>query len=431
MAGTYGEPGKNSFALKGIGGVLSPVVNAETGVTQIYRQGAGNTYQSLGTYNPSTGKFAADTNAKLSESEIKSLSGSEGINNIKNAAKTTTIQGVKAAGGTDAEAQAKANKLISPNSASNGGNQDSQGGSVADTQKDLDDLKQGTRYKKGDFKENLQYPANLQIQHQDIIEFRMLKYEKRSASEGKGQLGSFPERSDYTERTIGRVILPIPGGISDTNSVSWGSDNLYAAQKAATDLANATITKGAGAGTTLLEQQAEQASASSGEIQQGLTALFAQQAVGTTNILSRFQGAVQNPNMELLFTGPTLRPFNFTFKLSARGVDDREQIRQIIRFFKQGMAVQRTTSQLFLKAPNTFKIRYLHKAKDHPYINYIKECALQSFTVNYTPEGNYMTFADGLMTSYDITMTFQELEPIFNDDYSKLPGGNSDTVIGY
>ena len=94
------------------------------------------------------------------------------------------------------------------------------------------------------------------------------------------------------------------------------------------------------------------------------------------------------------------------------------------------MAAQRTASQLFLKAPNTFKIRYLHRAKDHPYINYIKECALQSFTVNYTPEGNYMTFADGLMTSYEITMQFQELEPIFNDDYATLDQ-NKDSVIGY
>ena len=135
--------------------------------------------------------------------------------------------------------------------------------------------------------------------------------------------------------------------------------------------------------------------------------------------------------MELLFSGPTLRPFTFNFKLSARGTKDRDEIRQIIRFFKQGMAVQRTQSQLFLKAPHTFKIRYLHKTKDHPYINLIKECALQSFTVNYTPEGNYMTFADGLMTSYEISMQFQELEPIFNDDYGNLDGKSIDTNIGY
>jgi len=136
-----------------------------------------------------------------------------------------------------------------------------------------------------------------------------------------------------------------------------------------------------------------------------------------------------------LFSGPSLRPFSYTFKLSARGKKDTEEIRKIIRFFKQGMAAQRTASNLFLKAPHTFKIQYLYrredKENDHPYINYIKECALQSFTVNYTPEGNYMTFSDGSMVSYEISMQFQELEPIFNDDYSKLPGGNSDTVIGY
>lgn len=437
MAGTYGEPGKNPFTLTSISGILSPVVNAETGVTQIYKQGAANTYQSLGTYNPSTGKFTPDPNANLTKTEIKALSSPEGINNIKNAGKAATTEGVKAAGGTDAEAQAKANSLLSPNSASNTGNQDGQGGSVAATQQDLEKLKEGTRYKKSDdgktpFRIDLQYPSNLQIQHQDVIQFNMLNYEKRSFTEsGNNNLGSFNERSNYTSRIIGKVILPIPGGISDTNAVTWGSDSLPAAKKALADFANSIITGGAESGANTAERQVGQASASSTEIQQGIAAYFTEQAIGATNILSRTQGAVQNPNMELLFSGPSLRPFSFTFKLSARGVDDREQIRQIIRFFKQGMAVQRTASQLFLKAPNTFKIRYLHKGNDHPYINHIKECALQSFTVNYTPEGNYMTFADGLMTSYEISMQFQELEPIFNDDYSKLPGGNSDTVIGY
>lgn len=330
---------------------------------------------------------------------------------------------------TAEQKQAVNNAAGNPNQAPNAGGQEQT--AAVDAEKDLSNLKEGTRYKKGDFREDLRYPANLQIEHQDVIEFNMLSYEKRSFSEGgSNNLGSFNERSNYTSRIIGKVILPIPGGISDTNAVTWGSDSLPAAKKALADFASNIITGGAESGANTAERQVGQASASSTEIQQGIAAYFTEQAIGATNILSRTQGAVQNPNMELLFTGPTLRPFNFTFKLSARGTKDRDQIRQIIRFFKQGMAAQRTASQLFLKAPNTFKIRYLHKAKDHPYINYIKECALQSFTVNYTPEGNYMTFADGLMTSYEITMQFQELEPIFNDDYSKLDQ-NRDSVIGY
>jgi hypothetical protein len=50
--------------------------------------------------------------------------------------------------------------------------------------------------------------------------------------------------------------------------------------------------------------------------------------------------------------------------------------------------------------------------------------------VSYTPEGQYATFDDGAMVSYQITMQFQELEPIFNDDYSALDN-DADTQIGY
>lgn len=424
MAGTYGEPGKNPFQVKGIGGILSPVVNAETGVTQIYKQGAALQFQSLGTYNPSTGKFTASQNSGLSQNEIKALSGVEGINNIKNAAKITTAQGVKTSGGTDAEAQAKSNKLISPNSATPIAAEENK----AALERELKESEKLSRFK---FPEKLSYPSNLQIEHQDVIKFNMLKYEPRNINESANQgLGSFGERSNFTSRTIGNVFLPIPGGISDTNSVTWGSDEMNPLEKSLAEIANSVITGGGAAGANTLEAQTQNVQENSGAVRTGIAAIFTAQAIGKSNILSRTQGAVFNPNMELLFSGPTLRPFNFTFKLSARSVADREQIRQIIRFFKQGMAVQRTASTLFLKAPHTFKIQYLHKNKDHPYINLIKECALQSFTVNYTPEGNYMTFADGLMTSYEITMQFQELEPIFNDDYSKLDQ-DKDTVIGY
>jgi hypothetical protein len=424
MAGTYGEPGKNPFQVKGIGGILSPVVNAETGVTQIYKQGAALQFQSLGTYNPSTGKFTASQNSGLSQNEIKALSSAEGINNIKNAAKITTAQGVKTSGGTDAEAQAKSNKLISPNSATPIAAEENK----AALERELKESEKLSRFK---FPEKLSYPSNLQIEHQDVIKFNMLKYEPRNINESANQgLGSFGERSNFTSRTIGNVFLPIPGGISDTNSVTWGSDEMNPLEKSLAEIANSVITGGGAAGANTLEAQTQNVQENSGAVRTGIAAIFTAQAIGKSNILSRTQGAVFNPNMELLFSGPTLRPFNFTFKLSARSVADREQIRQIIRFFKQGMAVQRTASTLFLKAPHTFKIQYLHKNKDHPYINLIKECALQSFTVNYTPEGNYMTFADGLMTSYEITMQFQELEPIFNDDYSKLDQ-DKDTVIGY
>ena len=42
---------------------------------------------------------------------------------------------------------------------------------------------------------------------------------------------------------------------------------------------------------------------------------------------------------------------------------------------------------------------------------------MNGFGVDYTPNGQYSTYEDGSMTAYQITMNFQEIAPIYNDDY--------------
>ena len=47
---------------------------------------------------------------------------------------------------------------------------------------------------------------------------------------------------------------------------------------------------------------------------------------------------------------------------------------------------------------------------------------------DYMPEGSYMTYEnedpslEGSRVTYIITLSFQELEPLFNDDYFTLEG---------
>jgi hypothetical protein len=38
----------------------------------------------------------------------------------------------------------------------------------------------------------------------------------------------------------------------------------------------------------------------------------------------------------------------------------------------------------------------------------------------YAPDGSYMTYDDGSMTSYNVSMKFNELEPIYNDDIADV-----------
>jgi hypothetical protein len=148
-------------------------------------------------------------------------------------------------------------------------------------------------------------------------------------------------------------------------------------------------------------------------------------AVGINNLLGRF-GTVLNPNMELLFSGPQLRPFEFKFQMSAREQKEGENIKAIINFFKKNMAVKKSDGAgIFLRAPNTFLIEYKYNGADttHPGINLIKECALLSCSVEYTPLGTYMTYPDGTMVSYSMSLSFSELEPIYDVDYINHPIG--------
>ena len=269
----------------------------------------------------------------------------------------------------------------------------------------------------------LRYPETLN-QNQDKLKISILKFAPKKFS---GL--SFAERSTFTERILGSVLLPVPNAVNDANSCSWGQDTMNAAQIAASDIAMKTITEGAGAGMNTAEGVKDAAVKQGGaDVKEALTQYFAGQATGVKGILARTKGQVINPNMELIFNGPQLRPFNFTFKMSPR--DERESItiKKIIRMFKQSMAPQRSEASLFLKAPNTYKLQFLEgSSREHKFLPKIKECAMTGFNVNYTPDGNYATYRNSAMVAVELSFSFQELEPIFNNDYDQ----DGDASIGF
>ena len=276
------------------------------------------------------------------------------------------------------------------------------------------------------------YPTGLGNNQQDYIEFQMIEYGGLKGTGFSAKSVGLETRNLGT-KVLGRVFLPIQPTISDINTVDWQNDNINPLQ-----LLGAQASSGAITGTMTEADFSQLASQfkDNKAVQSYLQQWAAGKAVGT-NLFSRFSGAVVNPNLELLFNGPQLRPFNFNFKLSPRSDDEAEQVKGIIRFFKKGMAVRRSGAGgegLFLKAPNAFKVIYRNgnsKNKEHTSINKIKVCALTQCGVDYTPDGSYSTFYDNeaTMTQYGLTLQFNELEPIFNEDYDKDAPGKS--TIGY
>ena len=230
--------------------------------------------------------------------------------------------------------------------------------------------------------------------------------------------------TDRCNNDYEKCSLPIQGGIADNNAVDWAGGKLNPLQAGAAELA-ANVIEGKST-----EEAVQKAKDNVGKDSDGLKNLVSGAAaaaivgVDQDELLSRFKGAVVNPNLQLLFKGPTLRPFAFTFTLSPRSAAEATMVRRIIRFFKFNMAIQKSAGQLFLAEPRTFKIRYVNGDSaggedNHQGLNRIKRCALQACNVEYTPAGTYSRFNDtaGTMTQYKIGLQFQEIQPIYSEDY--------------
>ena len=281
---------------------------------------------------------------------------------------------------------------------------------------------------------DLRYPEKMDT-NQDCIQFKIIKYVAR----GLGLDKNLGLRKDAPPagNILATITLPMPsGGITDRNSVNWQSGELNPAAEGMAATLNSFLLGGAEAGADTAKDQfgAFLGGESNTKL---LKALIASQTIKSAlgqNVLSRQYGVVINPNLELLFDSPSLRDFSFNFKMTPRSKSEAIRVRTIIRYFKQAMSVKRSKSVLLLKAPHTFRIQYKTSNQDHPYLNRFKECALTNCSVNYTPDGQYMSYDDSdpdgrSMTAYELSLSFQELEPIYDDDYDDkdaLP-----TNIGY
>ena len=270
----------------------------------------------------------------------------------------------------------------------------------------------------------LRYPETLNV-NQDKLRISILKFEGRKFAGGKL---AFADRSAWKPRSIGSVTLPVPTAVSDSNSASWGEDKMNAGQIMASDIAMKAISGGGAIDAT--KKGIDAANLEGGDdVKDALKQYFVGQATGVKGILARTEGKIINPNMELIFNSPQLRDFSFTWKMSPRSEAESIVIKKIIRMFKQSMAPKKTEAELFLRAPNTYKLQFIHAAtrKEHDFLPLIKECAMTGFNVNYTPDGNYATYRNSAMVAVELSFTFKELEPIFNNDYTN----DGDSSIGY
>lgn len=299
----------------------------------------------------------------------------------------------------------------------------------------------------------LVYPIDAQYSlGQDNLYIEQFSYQPPTSalfSQSFSETFSGVQRVEPIEVLLGSVRLPIPDGISDQNSVSWNESSIGPGQAAAVaasmGVANATgeviqtgLKEGMGAalakaGETFAGGAKEFGETLKnpvlGDILRRQLISAATNAIGfgvsPEEILTRSSGRVTNKNLELLFSGQTLRQFSFAFQFAPRNNNEAQAVRKIIRFFKQGSAPKKSVlgdngAAFFLKSPNVFRISYRKGLDDHiKGLNKFKICACQGVGINYAPNGYASYQDDSQPVSVSMSLSFTELTPIFYDDYEE------------
>ena len=321
----------------------------------------------------------------------------------------------------------------------------------------------------------LRYPYEALSSATDYLQIDVLEYvpvsKNSQNTNGTGSLISGPgsrrnslnNRVGYrsigglTNRVLkdgGTILLQIPSQVQDGNSASYGDSRMNGVVAAAAQGAQSlmtgvkfdnmqeSLTKVGGELKANVDKTLGNLGGGAG-IQDIATKFLTSKAVGAlggnvsvNQLLARESGEIFNPNMELLFNGPTLRSFRFSFKMTPRSSAEAEQIKLIIRSFKRNMAPKTGESSsksgsrgnFFLKSPNIFELRYRSGNQDHPFLHKFKQCFLTDVSVNYTGEGVYATYEDATPVSMILDLSFKELEPVYDVDYDSEQGQGG---VGY
>jgi len=287
---------------------------------------------------------------------------------------------------------------------------------------------------------DLRYPTRKLTSSDDYLHIKVVKYQPPGIPSLPGGGGSATGSANNNQVTVqSNIYLPIPQGIEDSNSVTWGEDTLNPIAAAGVGAAKNVIgSQDFGKGVideikSLIGMTGE--AATGGNLQDLTNNAFAGMAVNSLganvsveSLLARSTGQILNPNMELLFQGVKLRSFNFQFDLVARDSYEGQMIKTIIRTFKMAMAPRKGSTGLFVSAPDVFQLEYKKGSGKHPFLPTFKPCALVSMNVNYTGSGTYATYSDGTPVHMTLQLSFQEINPVYVEDYEDSA---AQTGVGY
>lgn len=279
---------------------------------------------------------------------------------------------------------------------------------------------------------DIRYPEDF---HPDTSNIEYVKFTFWKYKEGKGQLGSGGNLGDnnyYTDESIyepaggfpGLIVVNMPQDINTQFGAQWGGKQFgflsKQVVKAGGDLAQGNIggtfdALGKLVKSAVSSDEAVKAAAAAG-IVAGINKIPGVGGNLTMNDLVQGSSSkILNPNVELMYEGPTLRTLAMNMKLFARTDTEAESIKNIGKAFRKA-AVPSSKNSRFIKVPPLLKVQFMKGSVDNVNLPMYRRFAITAVQVNYTPDGQYTPYYDGRLPAIDIALELQETKIIFAED---------------
>ena len=238
---------------------------------------------------------------------------------------------------------------------------------------------------------------------------------KGRKSPGQNLASKYPT----TTRITDSVALYLPSGIGNSQSVSYGDFETGVAgylTMSGLDVAKALQEDDfVGAATQLFDKGGTLITDAIKKL-----ALAGLETVGGGDGLQqnfdKIFGQTLNPYIEVAFQSTGMRTFDYTFKFAPKSKAETDEVKAIINLFRFHMLPEmKGTAHRYLTLPSTFDIHYMWQsgqtaAKENSFYNKIATCVLTNVSVNYTPNDEVQSFADGAPTQIAMSLSFKETE---------------------
>lgn len=134
-------------------------------------------------------------------------------------------------------------------------------------------------------------------------------------------------------------------------------------------------------------------------------------------------GYAINPVIEVLYTAPQLRKFNFDFVFAPRSRQEADMVWQIIYEFRRHSAPELLLNGVLFLPPSEFEITFLRKTTggfiENTNIPRMTTCVLEDVQVDYASSGSFVTFEDGMPVQIRMRLSFVELNLITREAIDK------------